>query len=74
MENVRYQESPVLSMNKHDPFKGPSIVTGGRLKERSEKMYTALFTAWSGEEEDKCQALFKRALVRECHFRRMRLS
>jgi hypothetical protein len=53
MGNVTYQENPVTSMNKYNVFKGPSVVTGGKLKERSKKIYRALFTAWSGEEENE---------------------
>jgi len=44
MVNVRYQESPVMSTNKYTPFKGPHIVTRGRLKVRRQEICAAPFT------------------------------
>jgi hypothetical protein len=75
MVNVRYQESPVMSTNKYASFKGPHIVTRGRLKVRGQEICAAPFTdPVRVKKSMKFQTLIKRTLVRACHCRKMRLS
>jgi hypothetical protein len=43
MVNERYQESPVMSTNKYTRFKGPHVVTRGRLNVRRQEICAAPF-------------------------------
>jgi hypothetical protein len=72
---VRNHKSLVMSTDKYTPFKVPSIVTGGRLNLRREKICVAPFVDSVGVKKSmKFQTLLNRQLVRARHCRKMRLS